>query len=166
MLCVPYSYLVSLAEFLAGARFRKKNSQIPDLPEPKSGASLVCRVGPISDCLYKKFGVLQWWLVKAWRVSFRFFHWLASSSLCHSRTTNPGPLSNMSSLIKFIYLFIFLFTFLSIFWHCTDHVDEDSPKWPWVLQSHIYWSSQYGSEGCWLRVALHTISGAGQKWWW
>ena len=31
--------------------------------------------------------------------------------------------------------------------------DEDGPKWPWVPQSHIDWSSQYGSESPALEVA-------------
>jgi len=35
----------------------------------------------------------------------------------------------------------------------SDHMDEDSPKWPWVPQSHIDWSSQYGSESSTLEVA-------------
>ena len=35
----------------------------------------------------------------------------------------------------------------------SDHMDEDSPKWPWVPQSHIDWNSQYGSESRALEVA-------------
>jgi len=35
----------------------------------------------------------------------------------------------------------------------SDHMDEDSPKWSWVPQSHIDWSCQYGSESPGLEVA-------------
>jgi len=35
----------------------------------------------------------------------------------------------------------------------SDHMDEDSPKWPWVPQSHIDWSSQYGLESSTMEVA-------------
>ena len=46
----------------------------------------------------------------------------------------------------------------------SDHMDEDSPKRPWVQQSHIDWSSHYGSEsptleidGCEWRYALIVV---------
>jgi len=35
----------------------------------------------------------------------------------------------------------------------SDHMDEDSPKWPWVPQSHIDLSNQCGSESPTLEVA-------------
>ena len=46
-----------------------------------------------------------------------------------------------------------------------DHVDQDSPKWYWVPQSSIDWSRIACSGGCWLWVALCTLTGAGQNCW-
>jgi len=58
-------------------------------------------------------------------------------------------------------------TFLPAARRPLDHMDEDSPKWSWVPQSHrshVEWSSQYGSKspalevvGCEWRYALLVV---------
>ena len=55
-------------------------------------------------------------------------------------------------------------------WSPLNHMNEDSPKWPWVpndLESHnltLTEAHNHRSGGCWLWVALCTHSGANQKW--
>jgi len=49
------------------------------------------------------------------------------------------------------FFFTDMFCHFTFYWSAES--DEDSPKWPWVPQSHVDWSNQYGWESPALEVA-------------
>ena len=107
-------------------------------------------------CLWRLLGVKWYQFVSNTEVRQTNGHWSTAPFLDHPSTKSLS----LSRMLRRSWLQSRQNTEQSP----SDHMDEDSPKWPWVTQSHIDWNSQHGSEspdlevaGCEWRYALTVV---------